>query len=107
MDKYYFEGGQNPLSHLKFYSYKVLIPDTADVYKLTAIAAYLEYPPFGNKDNAQIAYFKRVRDTIYILTNADVDGWAGVGSYLMKVHPIIAKSLLALPNVKAVQWKQR
>ncbi len=107
MNQYYFEGGQNPLSKIKFYSYQVLIPDTADVYKLTAIAAYREYPPFGNKDNAQISYFERVRDTVYILTNADVDGWAGVGSYLMKVHPIIEKSLLNLHGVKAVVWKKK
>ncbi len=107
MDKYYFEGGANPLEKIKFYPSKVLMPDTADIYRLTAIAAYRQYPPFGNKNNAQIAYFKKVQDTIYILTNADVDGWAGVTNYLQKVHPIITKSLLALPDVTVVEWKKR
>ncbi len=107
MDRYYFEGGNNPLSKIKFYPYHVIVPDTSDIYRLTALAAYREYPPFGNKRNAQIVYFERVRDTVYILTNADVDGWAGVSNYLVKVRPIIERSLLHLRGVKAVIWRRR
>ncbi len=107
MNQYYFEGGENPLSKVKFYPYQVLVPDTANIYRLTALAAYRQYPPFGNKRNAQIVYFERVRDTVYILTNADIDGWAGVSNYLVKVRPIIERSLLHLRGVKAVIWRRR
>ncbi len=104
MNKYVNGDIENPLPVLKFDTLEAWVPDTADVKKLAAIEAYRHFPPFGNPDNARLAYFKQQGNTVYVLTNADTDGWAGVSYFLAKVHPLIEMTLKLYPGVERVVW---
>ncbi len=95
---------ENPADKVKFNYVLVYLPKTPDIKRQAALMAYKKFPPFGNADNASIAYFKQVKDTVYILLNADVDGSAGVSYFLAKVRPIIEKTLYQFDDVQKVVW---
>ena len=95
---------KNPADKVKFNYDLVYLPKTPDIKRQAALMAYKKFPPFGNPDNASIVYFKQVADTVYILINADVDGWAGVSYFLAKVRPIIEKTLYQFYDVHKVVW---
>jgi hypothetical protein len=49
------------------------------------------------------AGFKVVDGTAYVVTNIDIDGWAGSGSSEEAVDPLINRTLLQFPDIKSVQ----
>ncbi len=77
------------------------VPYTTDVIKTSAEAA-AEQEPGGQGKPPIIFYFKISGNNTYVLTYADLDGWAGVSLYLEKVHPFIEKTLLQFPQIQQV-----
>ncbi len=94
----------NPLQSVQFKRKPVYLAPTDSIKYYLALEQYRLYPPFGNESEAVIPYFKQRADTLYILLNADVDGWAGVSYFLARVHPLIERALLQFPDVRHVVW---
>ena len=94
----------NPWGKIRLLRRPVYFYPTDSLKYYVALEQYRIHPPFGNKELAQISYFKQKTDTIFILLNADVDGWAGVSYFLAQVHPLVEKALLQFNDVKKVVW---
>ncbi len=104
MNRYFNGEIPDPLAGIKLVFRTEYLPQDGEIKKEAALLAYRQYPPFGNPDNAAIHYFMQEGDTVYILLNADVDGWPGVSAFLARVRPLIEKTLLQFPDVKKIVW---
>ena len=94
----------NPWPKIHLLRESIYLYPTDSLKYYVALNEYRLHPPFGNKDMAQISYFKQKADTVFIMLNADVEGWAGVSYFLAQVHPLIEKALFQFPDVRAVVW---
>jgi len=84
----------------QFMSKELTIPYTEDVIKASALAAANLIPTQAGTLSA--AYWKIQNNTVFLLLNIHLDGWAGVSMSLARIEPIIEKTLLQFPEVKQV-----
>jgi hypothetical protein len=69
----------------------------------TAVQAALNLlPAGGGPPHANVAYFKIVGTTAYVLLDVDFDGWAGVSIYETAAHPVITYNLLMNSGISSV-----
>ncbi len=94
----------SPMSKVRLRQRAVYFYPTDSIKYYVALAEYRLHSPFANRKLAKIQYFKQRADTVYILLNADEDGWAGVSFFLAQVHPLIERALLQFPDVRAIIW---
>jgi len=102
MTEYAQVGGIDPLPSTKFIQKSIIVPYTSAIVKASAEAAIAGIPLGGGPDKAFVTYLKVTNDTVYILLNIDIDGWAGSSTTLAIIHPIIEKTLLLSPEIKKV-----
>lgn len=94
----------NPLNKIHLHRRPIYLYPSDSLKYYVTLNEYRLHPPFGNKEMAQISYFKQKGDTIFIMLNADVEGWAGVSYFLAQVHPLIEKALLQFSDVRHIVW---
>ncbi|MCG3863607.1 MULTISPECIES: hypothetical protein [unclassified Photobacterium] len=96
------EGGVNPYSTTQFKQTCHSLPQVED--KLAYIAeqsaqATLPYPEAG-----KVLYFKQVDDTVYVVLEAQEDGWAGVSAAMAAAEPVITRNIQLNSSMKHVMF---
>jgi len=103
MDEYVSMGGKNPAVTWLFVKKTISIAPTQDIFGDT-IELAAEQIPTQAGTSSLVTYIKVVDGTAYVLLKMDIDGWAGVSFAIAKVHPLVEKTLLQYPDIKAVKF---
>jgi hypothetical protein len=104
MNEYIANGGANPANKWKFIKTTITSTTTDDIVRASAEAAARIIPSQASSLGEQIAYFKIVDPTAYVLLKMDIDGWAGVSFSIATIHPLIEKTLLQFSEIKNVKF---
>src|SRR6266550_611316 len=104
INEYVSSGGVDPSKTWPFVTKTFPASQTTDVIMASAEAAAEQIHTQASSVKPQVAYFKVVNGTAYVLLTIDIDGWAGVSFAIAKIHPLVEKTLLQFPDVKSVKF---
>ncbi len=102
MNKYIFDGGNNPSKTWTFVAKKIPTTPSSDIIKTSAQVAAEQIDTQGGIPSAEVVYLKIVNKTAYILLAMQIDSWVSVSTSLAKIKPLVEKTLLQFPEIESV-----